>query len=78
MLNDIKVRLTNLESIIKNYDININKNTKLNDNVNEEFKIYINKKNNVNNNDNITKLFTSIDKEIKDYDINYILLIVLL
>lgn len=81
MLNDIKVRLTNIESIIKNYDININKNTKLNDNELdiEEFKVYINKENNVNNNDNITKLFTSIDKnksnkinikEIEDYDIN--------
>ena len=73
MLNDIKDRLTNLESIIKNYDININKNTKLNDN-NEEFKICINKEKTVNNNDNITNLLTSIDKNnkinIKDYDGN--------
>ena len=70
MLNDIKVRLTNIESIIKNYDININKNTKLNDNEYiEEFKVYINE-NNVNNNDNITKLFTSIDKNKSKIDIN--------
>ena len=68
------------ESVIKKYDINIDSKTKLLDNELdfEEFKNYVKKENIISNDDNVIKVFNSIDKnksnkidlnEIKNYSI---------